>query len=100
MVIKIKYIILKIYLVYILFELLFNKIKIKNTSDNNNLIKINIVVSVPNHFNYFQRKVVEKIFQTQLFPKIKKIIIYQIIILNIIKIIIIKLNYIHLGNII
>ena len=55
-----------------LFELLFNKIKFKDSSDNNNLIKINIVVSVPNHFNYFQRKVVEKIFQTQLFPKIKK----------------------------
>ena len=54
-----------------LFELLFNKIKVKNSKGNNNLIKINIVVTVPNNFNYFQRKVIEKIFQTQLFPKNK-----------------------------
>ena len=55
-----------------LFELLFNKIKIKNQNNNlNNTININLVISVPNYFNYFQRKVIEKIFQTQLFPKEK-----------------------------
>ena len=54
------------------FELLFSKIKIKNEKNNkNNLINTNIVVTVPNTFNYFQRKVIEKIFQTQLFQKEK-----------------------------
>ena len=53
-----------------LFELLFSKIKIKNENNNiNNLININLVIAVPNNINYFQRKVIEKIFQTQLFPK-------------------------------
>ena len=56
-----------------IFELLFNKIKIKTEKNNkNNLLNINIVVTVPNSFNYFQRKVIEKIFQTQLFQKDKK----------------------------
>ena len=50
------------------FELLFSKFKFKNDR-NNTLIKINIIVTVPNNFNYIQRKVIEKIFLTQLFPK-------------------------------
>ena len=52
-----------------LFELLFSKFKIKNDKKINNLLKINLIVTVPNDFNYFQRKVIEKIFLTQLFPK-------------------------------
>ena len=51
-----------------LFKLLFNKINIKNDKKNN-LIKINIIVTVPNNYNYFQRKIIEKIFLTQLFSK-------------------------------
>ena len=51
-----------------LFELLFSKIKIKNDR-NNNLIKINIVITVPNNFNYFQMKVIKNIFLTQIFQK-------------------------------
>ena len=57
-----------------LFELLFSKFKFKNDNNNknsDNLININIIVTVPNNFNYFQRKVVEKIFQIQLFQKEK-----------------------------
>jgi len=33
----------------------------------NKSININIVITVPNYFNYFQRKVIEKIFLTQIF---------------------------------
>jgi molecular chaperone DnaK (HSP70) len=51
-----------------LFQLLFSKFKIKNDKKNN-LLKINIIVTVPNDFNYSQRKVIEKIFLTQLFPR-------------------------------
>ena len=49
-----------------LFELLFSKIKFKGDK-NNKSININIVITVPNYFNYFQRKVIEKIFLTQIF---------------------------------
>ena len=55
-----------------LFEQLFNSIEIKK-NNKDNLIKINIVVTLPNNFTYFQRKIIEKIFQTQLFQKEKKI---------------------------
>lgn len=49
-----------------LFELLFNKIKFMGDKTNKS-ININIVITVPNYFNYFQRKVIEKIFLTQIF---------------------------------
>ena len=55
-----------------LFELLFNEIEFKK-NNNNNLIKINLVVTVPNNFTYLQRKIIEKIFQTQIFKKGKNI---------------------------
>ena len=48
-----------------IFELFFSKIKIKTKKCN--LLKINFVITVPNNFNYSQRKIVEKIFLTQLF---------------------------------
>ena len=48
-----------------IFEMFFSKIKIKTKKCN--LLKINFVITVPNNFNYSQRKIVEKIFLTQLF---------------------------------
>ena len=48
-----------------IFEQFFSKIKIK--SKKCNLLNINFVITVPNNFNYLQRKIVEKIFLTQLF---------------------------------
>lgn len=60
-----------------LFEIFFRKIKIDNNSnefDKNNeihIINIILVVTVPNTLNYFQRKVIEKIFQRQIFPEIQ-----------------------------
>ena len=53
-----------------LFDLLFSKIILqKNYNNNNNSkIELNLVVTVPNCFNYFQRKVIEKILKTQIFP--------------------------------
>ena len=65
-----------------LFEKFFNKIMIgnkkgekdSNKKDNVNIIKlldINIVVSVPNYYNYTQRKIIENIFTSKLFPKIE-----------------------------
>ena len=50
-----------------LFELFFSKIKLIN--NNNNNINLILVVSVPNNYNYLQRKIIEKIFQTQVFPQ-------------------------------
>ena len=50
-----------------IFELFFSKIKIKEKKCD--LIKINFIITVPNNFNYLQRKVIEKIFLTQLFNK-------------------------------
>ena len=54
-----------------LFDIFFSKIKIKKSKCK--LLKINFVVTVPNYFNYLQRKVLEKIFLTQLFDTNSKI---------------------------
>ena len=65
---------LSIYL-KILFEKFFNKIILsENPNENKNMkdkyyINIILVIAVPNNLNYFQRKVIEKIFQRQIFPK-------------------------------
>ena len=48
-----------------IFEMFFSKIKIKTKKCD--LLKINFVITVPSNFNYSQRKIVEKIFLTQLF---------------------------------
>ena len=47
-----------------IFENFLEKIKLTKKS---NKIQINLIVSVPNNFNYLQRKAIEKIFLTQLF---------------------------------
>ena len=57
---------LSIYLKKLL-EIFFTKIKLIN--ENNNLINLVLVVTVPNSYNYLQRKIIEKIFQTQIFPQ-------------------------------
>ena len=60
-----------------LFEIFFNKIKIDKSNEkgqkinSNNLININIVISIPNYYTYLQRKIVENIFRTKLFPQIE-----------------------------
>ena len=60
----------------ILFEKFFKKIVLSENPDENNfkkehnIINIILVIAVPNNFNYFQRKVIEKIFQRQIFPEI------------------------------
>ena len=52
-----------------LFEIFFSRIKLMN--NNSNIINLILVVTVPNNYNYLQRKIIEKIFQTQIFPQIK-----------------------------
>ena len=53
-----------------LFELFFAKIKLINKKSNTdiNVINLILVVTVSNNYNYLQRKIIEKIFQTQIFP--------------------------------
>ena len=52
-----------------LFQKFFEKIEIrKNNNNTNNIIKIILVIAIPDNLNYFQRKIIEKIFQTQIFP--------------------------------
>ena len=65
---------LSIYLKKI-FEIFFAKIKLINNDMNNNIDIINLilVVTLPNNYNYLQRKIIEKIFQTQIFPQNKDI---------------------------
>lgn len=57
---------LSIYLKKLL-EIFFTKIELIN--EENNLINLVLVVTVPNSYNYLQRKIIEKIFQTQIFPQ-------------------------------
>ena len=49
-----------------LFQNFFEKIEFKGTDTN--IIQINLLISIPDNINYFQRKIIEKIFQTQIFP--------------------------------
>ena len=56
-----------------LFNLVFQKITLENKSDDierekQPLISLNLVVSIPNCFTYYQRKLLEKIFYTEIFP--------------------------------
>jgi len=68
--------ILTIYLKKV-FEMFFTKIKLnKDNKENYNIntdkiedINIDINIGVPNYFNYLQRKLIQKIFTTHLFPK-------------------------------
>ena len=54
-----------------LFSEFFNKINISklNEGKENKLIDLNIIITVPNYYNYIQRKIIENIFRTKLFPK-------------------------------
>ena len=56
-----------------LFDLLFQKISIDNINkdENNRQINLNmsLIVSVPNYFTFCQRKMLEKIFTSDIFPK-------------------------------
>ena len=57
-----------------LFKLFFNKIIInENNINSNREILMNLVVTVPNYFNYTQRKIIENIFKTNIFPNHKGI---------------------------
>ena len=70
-----------------LFEFVFNKVKLENNSNynteekkkgendedlNKNINKLNIilVLTIPNYFTYYQRQLIEKIIQTEIFPKL------------------------------
>ena len=56
-----------------LFDLLFQKISIDNINKNENNRPINLnmslIVSIPNYFTFCQRKMLEKIFISDIFPK-------------------------------
>ena len=54
-----------------LFELIFKKISIENIKNNIKQItlNLNLVVSIPNCFTFYQRKLLEKIFYSEIFPK-------------------------------
>ena len=56
-----------------IFNLVFQKITFENikTDTNKNKkanLKLNLSVAIPNCFNYYQRKILEKIFFTEIFP--------------------------------
>ena len=53
-----------------LFEIFFNKIIYEK--EKNNIIPIILVVTIPTYFNYFQRKIVEKIIRNKIFPTFDK----------------------------
>jgi molecular chaperone DnaK (HSP70) len=53
-----------------LFELIFKKISIDNNKKNTQIIlNLTLVVSVPNSFSFYQRKLLEKIFYSEILPK-------------------------------
>ena len=54
-----------------LFEIFFEDIEIemKDKKSNVNSIQIILVVGISDSLNYFQRKIIEKLFQTQIFPE-------------------------------
>ena len=52
-----------------LFKIFFKKIVAhENLSDDIINIKLNLVICIPNNFTYIQRKLLEKIFERQIFP--------------------------------
>ena len=51
-----------------IFEKFFTKIDFVDNNNNNKTLKINLSISIPDNLSYFQRKIIEKIFQTQIFP--------------------------------
>ena len=57
-----------------LFDLLFKKISIENRNNNNKetLLNLNLIISIPNCFTFYQRKLLEQIFFSEIFPKNSK----------------------------
>ena len=54
-----------------LFVQFFNKIKLElNKNINNPSIKVILAITVPNHFSYYQRKLIERIFRQEVIPRI------------------------------
>ena len=52
-----------------LFEKFFTKIDfIDDNNINNKTLNVILTIAIPDNLNYFQRKIIEKIFQTQIFP--------------------------------
>jgi hypothetical protein len=50
-----------------LFEIIFTEIE--NKDKDKNIIQLSLVVGISDNLSYFQRKIIEKIFQTQVFPE-------------------------------
>ena len=50
-----------------LFDIFFKKIKIDDSEKNSNEIKIFLIVTVPNYFTYYHKKLIEKIFKDDVF---------------------------------
>ena len=60
-----------------LFNLLFQRISIENINNTNknekdkskeSLLNLCLIVSIPNYFSFYQRKLLEKIFSSEIFP--------------------------------
>ena len=58
-----------------LLDLLFQKISIenicnikKNDKNKETLLNLSLIVSIPNYFSFFQRKLLEKLFLSEIFP--------------------------------
>jgi len=56
-----------------IFNLVFQKITFENinidlSKNEKSNLKLNLTVAIPNSFNYYQRKILEKIFFTEIFP--------------------------------
>ena len=71
-----------LFIIYIqkLFEIFFKEVEIENNDKENekNIIQLILVISVPDNFNYFQRKIIEKLFQTEIFLQFSDINNYNI----------------------
>ena len=53
-----------------LFDLIFNKISIENNKNNKEtLLNLTLIISIPNCFTFYQRKLLEQIFISEIFPK-------------------------------
>ena len=57
------------------FDLVFQKITIdnlnntsKNDKNKQSILNLSLIVSIPNYFSYFQRKLLEKLFVSEIFP--------------------------------
>lgn len=75
-----KFSIIDLLIIYLknIFIIFFNKLKIDNNNNNVNIqekivLKLSLVITVPNYFGYSQRKTLENIFKIYLFPNDEKI---------------------------